>query len=141
MTIHQNLVIGDSFYDIQRMQNQYPQLNNVPPNIFNLRDVKVILGTDCFSLTRPLEYQRGQPREPWAVRCSLGWTVSGPLPKKILSSLPSCHSSVHQSADFDLNEQIKTWWDNEKLWFTGERGQAIQIRCQSTRNFGKDDAL
>ena len=116
MAIHQNLVIGDSLYDIQRMQNQYPQLKNVPSNNFNLKDVKVILGADCFSLIRPLEYQRGQPGEPWAVRCFLGWTVSGPLPKKILSSLPSCHSSVHQvhqSADFDLNEQIKTWWDNE----------------------------
>ena len=113
MAIHQNLVIGDSFYNIQRMQNQYPQLNNVPSNNFKLEDVKVILGTDCFSLTRLLEYQRGQPGEPWAVRRSLGWTVSGPLPKKILSSLPSCHSSVHQSADFDLNEQIKTWWVNE----------------------------
>ena len=64
-------------------------------------------------MTRPSEYQRGQPGEPWAVRCSLRWTVSGPLPKKIVSSLTSCHSSVHHSADFDLNEQIKTCWDNE----------------------------
>ena len=80
MAIDQNFVIGDSFYDIQRMQNQYPQLNNVPSNNFNLKDVKVILGTDCFSLTRPLEYQRGQPGEPWAVRCSFGvesqWTIT-----------------------------------------------------------------
>ena len=30
-----------------------------------------------------------------------------------MSSLTSCHSSVYQSADFDMNEQIKTWWDNE----------------------------
>ena len=27
--------------------------------------------------------------------------------------MTSCHSSVHQPSDFDLNEQIKTWWDNE----------------------------
>ena len=113
MAIHQKLVIGESFYDIRKMQSQYPQLAKVPSNNFKLKDVKVILGTDCFSLTRPLEYERGQPGEPWAVRCSLGWAVSGPLPKKIVSSLTSCHSSVYQSADFDLNEQIKTWWDNE----------------------------
>ena len=95
------------------MQRQYPQLTKVPSNNLNLKDVKVILGTDCLSLTRPLGYQRGQPGEPWAVRCSFGWAVNGPLPKKIVSSLTSCHSSVHQSADFDLNEQIKTWWDSE----------------------------
>ena len=109
MAIHQKLVIGDSFYDIQRMQSQYTQLTKVPSNNFNLKDVKVILETDCFSLTRPLQYQRGQQGEPWAVRGSLGWIVNGPLPKKIVSSLTSCHSSINQSADFDLNEQIKTW--------------------------------
>ena len=113
MTIHQKLAIGESFYDIRKKQSQYPQLTKVPSNNFNLKDVKVILGRDCFSLTRPLEYQRRQSGKPWAVRCSLVWTVSGPLPKKIVSALTSCHSSVHQSADFDLNEQIKTWWDNE----------------------------
>ena len=104
MAIRQKLVIGESFYDIQKMQSQYPQLTKVPSNNFNLKVVKVIFGTDCFSFTRPLEYQRGEPGEPWADRCSLGWAVSGPLPKKIVSSLTSCHSSVHQSADFDLNE-------------------------------------
>ena len=72
MTIHQILVIGDSFYDILRMKSQYPQLTNIPSNNFKVREVKAMLGTHCFSLTRPLLYQRGQPREPWAVRCSLG---------------------------------------------------------------------
>ena len=113
MAIHQKLVTGESFYDIRKMQSQYSQLTKVPSNNFNLKDFKVILGTNCFSLTRPLEFQRGETGEPWAVRCSLGvgsqWTIA----KKIVSSLTSCHSSVHQSAEFGLNEQIKTWWDNE----------------------------
>ena len=113
MAIHQQLVIGESFNDFRKMQIQYSQLTKVRSNNFNLKDVKVILGTDRLSLTQPLEYQLGQPGEPWAVRCSLRWTVSGPLPNKIVSSLTSCHSSVHQSADFDFNEQLKTWWDNE----------------------------
>ena len=114
IAVHQNLVIGDSSNDTRRMQSQCMQLINVPSNNFNLKDVEVILGKDCFSLTRPSEYQRGEPGEPWAVRCFLGWTVSGPLPKKAVSSLTSCHNSVYQSADCDLNEQIKTWWDNER---------------------------
>ena len=105
MTIHQNLVIGDSFQGIRRKKSQYPHFAKIPSNNFNLREVKAILGTDCYSLTRPLENHRGQPGEPWAVRCSLGWTVSGPLPKKIVSPLTSCHSSAYQSADFDLTNQ------------------------------------
>ena len=83
MALHQNLVIGDRFHDIRRTKSQYEQLIKVPFNNFNLKEVTVILGTDCFSVTRPLEYQRGEPSEPWAVRCSFGWTVSGPLPKKL----------------------------------------------------------
>ena len=48
MAIHNNLVIGDSYYDVQRMKRQYPQLAKVPAKIVRLKDVKVILGTDCF---------------------------------------------------------------------------------------------
>ena len=43
MAIHQNLVIGDSFYDVRRMQSQYPQLTKVPSSNFNLKEGKVIL--------------------------------------------------------------------------------------------------
>ena len=66
MAIHKSLVIGDSYYDVQRMKRQYPQLANVPAKNIRPKDVKVILGTDCFSITRPLEYQRGKSDEPWA---------------------------------------------------------------------------
>ena len=48
MAIHNNLVIGDSYYDVQRMKRQYPQLANVPAKFIRLKDVKVILGTDFF---------------------------------------------------------------------------------------------
>ena len=65
MAIHNNLVIGDSYYDVQRMKRQYPQIANVPAKSIRLKDVKVILGIDCFSITRPLEYQRGKSGEPW----------------------------------------------------------------------------
>ena len=138
MAIHQNIVNGDSFYDVQRMQNQYPQLTKVPSNNFNLKGVKVILAcqrTDCFSLTRPLEYHRFETGEPCAVRCSLGLTVSGPFPKKIVFSLTSYLSSVHQSPDFDLNEQIRTWWDNESY------GSRVKVDGRSTSNVKELETL
>ena len=112
MAIHKNLVIGDS-YDVQRMKRQYPQWANVPSKNICLKEVKVFLGTDCFSITRPLEYQRRKSGEPWAVRSALGWTVSGSLPKRVVSILSSCQSSILQASEKDMNEQIKTWWDNE----------------------------
>ena len=59
MAVHENLVIGDSFYIFQRMQSKYPQLERVGKKSFKIKDDKVFLGTDCFTLTRPLECQRG----------------------------------------------------------------------------------
>ena len=89
MSILKTMVIGDNSYDVQRMKRQYPigqrqQLASVPAKIIRLKNVNVILRTDCFSITRPLEYQRGKTGEPWAVRSALGWTVSGPLPKRVV---------------------------------------------------------
>ena len=87
----------------------------------------MILGKDCFSITRPLAYQRAKSGEPWAVRSVLGWAVSGPLPKRIVSILSSCQSSSLQTSEKDTNEQIKTWWDNESY---GSRVRVVG-RCRS----------
>ena len=46
-----------------------------------MKDVKVILGQDAYHLIRPLEYKSGDRNEAWAVKTSLGWTVSGALKK------------------------------------------------------------
>ena len=62
--IHKSLIIGDSYYDVQRMKRQYLHLANVPSKTIRLEDVQVILGTVCFSITRPLEYQRGKSGQP-----------------------------------------------------------------------------
>ena len=74
-------------------------------------DVKVILGQDAYHLIRPLEYKSGDRNEPWAVKTSLGWTVSGALPKAETNCLAAtCNLSV--SLD-PLADQMKKWWDME----------------------------
>ena len=84
MAIHKNSVIGDSCNDVQRMKRQYPQLSSVFTKNILFKDVKVILGTVCFSITRPLEYQRRKSGEPRAEPSAFGWTVSGSLPKGVV---------------------------------------------------------
>ena len=44
-----------------------------------MRDEKVILGQDAYSLKKPLEYIYCANNSPWAVKDPLGWTLSGPL--------------------------------------------------------------
>ena len=76
-----------------------------------MADVKVFLGQDAYHLIRPLEYKSGDRNEPWAVKTSLGWTVSGALPKAERNCLEAtCNLSV--SSD-PLADQMKKWWDME----------------------------
>ena len=79
---HPNLNVGDKIFDFTKMKENYVYLNHLPDIKVSMADVKVILGQDAYHLIRPLEYKSGGRDEPWAVKTSLGWTVSGALPKK-----------------------------------------------------------
>ena len=78
---HPNLSVGDKCYDFTKMKEKYTYLKNLPDIKVSMKDVKVILGQDAYHLIRPLEYKSGDRNVPWAVKTSLGWTVSGALPK------------------------------------------------------------
>ena len=108
---HPNLNVGDRIYDFTKMKEIYAYLNSLPDIKVSMADVKVILGQDAYHLIRHLEYKSGGRDEPWAVKTSLGWTVSGALPKKETKCMAaSCNFSV--SSD-PLADQMKKWWDME----------------------------
>ena len=70
-----------------------------------MADVKVVFGQDAYHLIRPFEYKSSCRYDPWAVKTSLGWTVSGALPTKEPKSVAaSCSFSV--SSD-PLADQMK----------------------------------
>ena len=60
-----------------------------------------------------MEYRHGKPGEPWAVQSAFGWAVIGPRPKRVVSTLSACQSSILQSNEKDLKEQTRKWFDNE----------------------------
>ena len=45
------------------MKKQFPELASISAKHICLKDVKVILGTDCLSITKPSEHQRGKSGE------------------------------------------------------------------------------
>ena len=74
----------------------------------NLRDVKVILGQDCYHLHRGTEYKQCGKAKPWAVRTKLGWMLSGPLPQQESAKLATENLFA---AELDpLAGQMKTQW-------------------------------
>ena len=108
---HPNLIVGDKVYDFTKLKEIYSYLNNLPDIKVSMADVKVILGQDAYHLIRPLEYKSGDRNGPWAVITSLGWTVSGALPKAKTNCLgATCNLSV--SSD-PIADQMKKWWDME----------------------------
>ena len=77
---HPNLNVGNKIYEFAKMKENNAYLTDVPDIKASMTDFKVILGY-VYHLIRPLEFKSGDRDEPWAVRTSLGWTVSGALPK------------------------------------------------------------
>ena len=108
---HPNLDVGDKMYAFTKLKEVYSYMNNLPDIKVSIADVKVILGQDGYHLIRPLECRSGDRNEDWAVKTSLGWTVSGALPKTKTNCLAvSCNLSM--SSD-PLGDQMKRWWDME----------------------------
>ena len=76
---YKDLVDGTSVYNVIKLIKLYPHLSCITLKRIGLKDVKVILGQDAYSLIRPLEYKYCGKNSPGAVKVPLGWTLSGPL--------------------------------------------------------------
>ena len=74
-----------------------------------MADVKVNFGQYSYHLITSFEWKSGDRNELWAVKTSLGWTVSGAIPKTERNCMAaSCNLSVSSDPSAD---QIKRWWD------------------------------
>ena len=77
----------------------------------NLKDVRVILGQDCYQLHRATESRNCGNAEPWAVLTKRRWMLSGPLPQQETAKLAT-ENLVAAEVDPKAN-QVKTWWSME----------------------------
>ena len=101
---HPNIDAGTKIYNYQELSLAYSHLSVLSEETLKLKDVKMILGQNCYHIYRPVEYKSCTNGEPWAVKTKLGWTLCGPLPRQ---------KAVQMTEDDLLAEQIKTWWDIE----------------------------
>ena len=113
---YKDLVVGTSVYNVIELSKRYPHLLCIRLKKIDLKEVKVILGQDAYSLIRPLEYKYCGNNYPWAVKVPLGWTLSGPLPnsEKTESSFLSNDSQENQ----ELTESVRKWWEIESYGTT-----------------------
>ena len=84
---HPNVNGGNRSYDLKKLEETYPHLSVLKDSTVNLRDVKVILGQDCYHLHRAIGYRKCGKSKPWAVLTKVGRMLSGPLPQQETAKL------------------------------------------------------
>ena len=77
---HPDVNAGNRTYNLKKLKEEYPHLSMLKDSTINQKDVKVILGQDCYHLHRAIGYRKCGRSKPWAVLTKLGWMLSGPLP-------------------------------------------------------------
>ena len=103
---HPNVNAGNRTYNLKKLKETYPHLSVLKDSTINLKDVKVILGQDCYHLHRAIDYRKCGNAKPWAVRTKLGWMLSGPLPQQETAKFAT-ESLVFADVD-PLVDQMKT---------------------------------
>ena len=108
---HPDVNAGNRTYNLKKLKEEYPHLSVLKDSTINLKDVKVILGQDCYHLHRAIGYRKCGKSKPWAVLTKLGWMLSGPLPQQETAKLDN-ESLVFADVD-PLVDQMKTRWGME----------------------------
>ena len=108
---HHRLNAANRTYNLLKLRETYPHLSVLKDSTINLKDVKVIMGQDCYHLHRAIDYRKCGYAKPWAVRTKLGWMLSGPLPQQETAKLAT-ESLVAAEVD-TLADQVKSWWSME----------------------------
>ena len=102
---HPDVNAGNRTYNLKKLKEEYPHLSVLKDSTINLKDVKVILGQDCYHLHRAIGYRNFGKSKPWAVLTKLGWMLSGPLPQQETARLAN-ESLVFADGD-PLVDQMK----------------------------------
>ena len=67
--VHEKLKLGDQIVELQELKDRYPHLSNLPNQNYNLNNVQVILGQDCYDIHHPFEFKKSEDRAaPWTVK-------------------------------------------------------------------------
>ena len=140
--VHEKLKLGDQIVELQELKDRYSYLRNLPNQNYNLNEVQVILGQDCYDIHHPFEFKNLEDKTaPWAIKSKIGWSLSGPLPAKQASTLATTAASI---ADDKLAIQLSKWWDIESYaskcevkCYSKDEQRAIKTLEQTTRFIGE----
>ena len=112
--VKESLNVGSDIINVQALQETYPHLAVLDPVTYSYKDIEMMPGQDVYHAIRPLEYfSAEEKRSPVAVRLSIGWVLSGPLPSS--SCLTSTCFKLNIEHDKELASQVKSLHDIESF--------------------------
>ena len=86
--VYKKLNLGYQIVELQELKDRCPHLRNLPNQNYNLNEVQLILGQDCYDSHHPFEFKKSEDKTAqWAVKSKIGWALSGPLPAKQAAAL------------------------------------------------------
>ena len=71
--VHEKLKLGDQIVEMQELKVRYPHMRILPNQSYNLNDVQVIFGQDCYDIHHPFEFKKSKDKAaPWAEKSKIG---------------------------------------------------------------------
>ena len=114
--VRDDLRVGTDVIDVESLKTMYNHSEPIPLKQYSNSDVDMILGEDVFHFIRPLEYFDSDRKSiPVAVRLSLGWVLSGPLPSMSGFFSTPFKAVTNKDTDSELAAQLRSWYDIESF--------------------------
>ncbi|XP_071490096.1 uncharacterized protein [Diadema antillarum] len=120
----------------------WPHLKGITLPYIDEEEVQLLIGGDTPEAFWVLDQRRGNPKEPYAVRTPLGWSLLGPTSSKSRSS-SAIVNFVRQEED-PLHNQLKQFWEldfggylqEEKTGMSIEDQRALKMMENTARKVG-----
>ena len=81
--VQEKMKLGDQFVGLNELKDRYPHLRNLPNQTYNLNDVQVNPGQECYNIHHTFEFKKSEDKAAsWEVKSETDWTLNGLLPTK-----------------------------------------------------------
>ncbi|XP_072174663.1 uncharacterized protein [Diadema setosum] len=104
-----SLPVADECFPNSADVKEWSHLNDITLPAMDQGEVELLVRADTPEAFWNLEQGVGKPKEPYAVRTPLGWTLMGPVSGK-RQYMTSFHANFTRLEDGSLKQQLKQFW-------------------------------
>ena len=107
----------------QRDLSKWSHLNDIELPRIDATQVSLLIGSDVPEAFWVIEERRGRPKEPYAIKSPLGWSVLGPVSRRDKSE--SFHVNFQRISNEDILQQVKEIWESDFIGTSDDFGTSL----------------